>query len=203
MPLGAPLIFLSAPSCIVSIIESFLARYRSSTGIVNLYDSSAASPSSSASAGHRETRKLLKSFTNLTTGITSVAFDGTSQIMAIASRAKKDSLRLVSITSRHTMQEALSILTTFSRTTDSHFVANRILKVADFRYTLRNGHFCRFLGGERICRDRQHERESWAISLASFCSLKCLKLEYSNSRLLFFITALWVVAKGNRLNASM
>ncbi|KAF8293649.1 WD40 repeat-like protein [Clavulina sp. PMI_390] len=68
----------------------------SSTGIVNLYDSSASSPSTSPtfSVG-RETRSPLKVITNLTTAITDAVFDRSSQIMAIASRAKKDQLRLV------------------------------------------------------------------------------------------------------------
>ena len=43
----------------------------------------------------RGTRKSLKSLTNLTTGITNIAFDNSSQVMALASRAKKDQLKLV------------------------------------------------------------------------------------------------------------
>ena len=60
---------------------------RSSTGIVNVYGSDAASTTA--------TRKPLKAITNLTTSISTVRFDPSAQMMAIASKSKKDQLRLV------------------------------------------------------------------------------------------------------------
>ncbi|KAG8844273.1 hypothetical protein FRB96_003209 [Tulasnella sp. 330] len=63
-----------------------------STGIVNVYGSDAiSSPSTSI--------KPLKAITNLTTPISTVRFDQTCQVMAIAGRQKKDELRLIHLPS--------------------------------------------------------------------------------------------------------
>lgn len=61
----------------------------SSTGIVNVYDGDAGS----SSLGSNQVS--LKAITNLTTPISSIRFDPSAQIMAIASDSKKDSLRMV------------------------------------------------------------------------------------------------------------
>lgn len=90
-----------ASTTILNPQSTQLATYRSTTGIVNLYGPSAGAVDPNAHtlgvAGSRETRTALKTVTNLTTAITSITFDSTSQIMAIASRAKKDQLRLVRV----------------------------------------------------------------------------------------------------------
>lgn len=62
----------------------------SSTGIVNLYDSSSTVPESG------QERKAFKAIGNLTTAVTSMRFNHDSQILALASRTNKDQLKLVS-----------------------------------------------------------------------------------------------------------
>lgn len=70
---------------------------RSKSGIVNVYDSSQSfSDSEEASTS---IPKPLKSIMNLTTSISSMSFNGPSEILALASKTKKDALRLVHLPS--------------------------------------------------------------------------------------------------------
>ncbi|KAG8932692.1 hypothetical protein FRC02_000723 [Tulasnella sp. 418] len=64
----------------------------SSTGIVNIYDQEACNPSSNLSSP-----SALRAIKNIVTPITSTRFDSSSQLLAIASKSKKDQLRLVRI----------------------------------------------------------------------------------------------------------
>ncbi|KAG9017873.1 hypothetical protein FRB93_004684 [Tulasnella sp. JGI-2019a] len=65
-----------------------------STGIVNVYDSEASTTTPMSTA-----IRPLKAITNLTTPISTVRFDPTCQIMAIAGRQKKDELRMIHLPS--------------------------------------------------------------------------------------------------------
>jgi len=81
------------PNCLEGGSRGDYYAIGSKTGIVNIYGPEAATiPPISAG---RRSLKPLKTITNLTTSITSVRIDNTSQMMAIASGAKKDQLRLV------------------------------------------------------------------------------------------------------------
>jgi len=66
--------------------------FRSSSGIVNIYDSTSYSLSSSEIS---KTPKPIKSIGNLTTAISSLKFNHDAQLLAMTSREKKDSMRLV------------------------------------------------------------------------------------------------------------
>ena len=70
----------------------FLFFFRSSSGIVNIYDSTSYSLSSSEIS---KTPKPIKSIGNLTTAISSLKFNHDAQLLAMTSREKKDSMRLV------------------------------------------------------------------------------------------------------------
>ena len=70
----------------------FFFFYRSSSGIVNIYDSTSYSLSSSEIS---KTPKPIKSIGNLTTAISSLKFNHDAQLLVMASREKKDSMRLV------------------------------------------------------------------------------------------------------------
>lgn len=63
----------------------------STTGIVNLYDSSSPLPEAGLE------RKAVKAIGNLTTSVTSMRFNHDSQILALASRTNKDQMKLVSL----------------------------------------------------------------------------------------------------------
>lgn len=77
--------------CAPSLVEVLNpdSCFRSSTGIVNVYDASTASTSGG------EERKALKAVGNLTTAVTSMRFNHDSQLLALASRTNKDELKLV------------------------------------------------------------------------------------------------------------
>lgn len=64
--------------------------YRSKTGFVNVYGSNAFESSLTAS-----NPKPLKALGNLTTSVSCLRFNHDSQMLAIASHAKKDQMRLV------------------------------------------------------------------------------------------------------------
>jgi len=66
--------------------------FRSSSGIVNIYDSTSYSLSPSETS---KTPKPIKSIGNLTTAISSLKFNHDAQLLAMASGEKKDSMRLV------------------------------------------------------------------------------------------------------------
>ena len=69
----------------------FTGLYRSKVGFVNVYGAEA----THGDGGDRP--KALKTIGNLTTAITSLRFNHDSQLLAIASNVKKDSMRLVCI----------------------------------------------------------------------------------------------------------
>lgn len=66
--------------------------YSSTSGIVNVYDAATAL---NPSGGDRSERKPLKSIMNLTTAVTTSKFSRDAQILAIASRTKKDAMKMV------------------------------------------------------------------------------------------------------------
>ena len=63
---------------------------RSRMGVVNVYGSEATS-------GSVDRPKPLKALGNLTTAITSLQFNHDSQLLAMASNAKKDQMRMVCV----------------------------------------------------------------------------------------------------------
>ena len=83
-----PLFFLTT----ADFFFLFLFFFRSSSGIVNIYDSTSYSLSSSEIS---KTPKPIKSIGNLTTAISSLKFNHDAQLLAMTSREKKDSMRLV------------------------------------------------------------------------------------------------------------
>ena len=70
--------------CLCALVTS------SKSGIVNVYGSNA-----SSSWNNSDRPKPLKSIGNLTTSISTVRFNHDSQLLAIASKTKKDQMRLV------------------------------------------------------------------------------------------------------------
>ena len=69
--------------------------HRSKSGIVNVYGPDASSWSKS------DRPKPLKAIGNLTTSISAVRFNRDSQLLAIASKAQKDQMRLVWLVLRY------------------------------------------------------------------------------------------------------
>lgn len=69
------------------LIIPLVAEFRSSTGIVNLYENDYSTEAAAP--------KLVKSFDNITTSISSMCFNPDGQILAAASKEKKDTLKLV------------------------------------------------------------------------------------------------------------
>lgn len=77
-----------------------LGQYSSSNGVVNVYDAAACSASPAAEddplgLGVSQPAPL-RELLNLTTAITTMAFNHDSQILLAASNKKKDALRMVS-----------------------------------------------------------------------------------------------------------
>lgn len=89
----------------------------SNTGLINVYGSEA---SASYGAGDEvETPrppKPLKTIGNLTTAITSMRFNHDSQLLAIASKSKKDQMRMV----RVTLSQSLHMIYTYIRRSIYH-----------------------------------------------------------------------------------
>ena len=77
--------FRGAPKCCLCAFVT-----RSKSGIVNVYGSNA-----SSSWSNSDRPRPLKSIGNLTTSISTVQFNHDSQLLAIASKTKKDQMRLV------------------------------------------------------------------------------------------------------------
>jgi U3 small nucleolar RNA-associated protein 18 len=73
-----------------------IVHFRSKSGIVNVYDSSALYSTSSVQPAHL---KALKALGNLTTAVSSLTFNHDAQLMVMASSMKKDQLRLVHLPS--------------------------------------------------------------------------------------------------------
>jgi U3 small nucleolar RNA-associated protein 18 len=69
-----------------------LSEYRSTTGLVNVYGSDAATSLSAMSGANP---KPLKTIQNLTTKISTIRFNHDSQLLALASSDKNDAMRLV------------------------------------------------------------------------------------------------------------
>jgi U3 small nucleolar RNA-associated protein 18 len=88
-------------SCLAASQDSAYLATGSAAGIVNLYGHP--SGGSGGGGGSRLARPArqppLKSLMNLTTAVDSLAFNADSQLLAMASRMKKDSLRLVHLPS--------------------------------------------------------------------------------------------------------
>lgn len=88
--LGMPIFFFFWPR----IIFNFFIR--STSGYVNIYGSdSFAVPSTLSNLSGRETPKTIKALGQLTTPISSLKFNHDAQILAMASKDKRDSFRLV------------------------------------------------------------------------------------------------------------
>lgn len=69
------------------ILNSSLSLYSSNCGVVNIYNQD--------SCLQETNPKPIKAIMNLVTGVTSVAFNPTTEILAIASDKMKDGVRLV------------------------------------------------------------------------------------------------------------
>lgn len=90
------------PTCVEMDKREQYFAVGSRTGIVNVYDPSRAFPETAAStseAQRNQVRKPLRSIMNLTTSISTMTFNPTSSILALASREKRDSLKLVHLPS--------------------------------------------------------------------------------------------------------
>jgi U3 small nucleolar RNA-associated protein 18 len=74
---------------------------------VNVYDQDAGS----SSLGIRQS--ALKAVTNLTTPISALKFDGSTQILAMASDSKKDQLRLVRMIGLYATNEKHEVIISF------------------------------------------------------------------------------------------
>ena len=81
--------------CAVDFTFTFesLPFFRSNTGFVNLYGSDSFS---SDSFNSNANPKPVKTIGNLTTAISTLRFNHDAQILAVASKEKKDSMRMVS-----------------------------------------------------------------------------------------------------------
>ena len=95
--------------------------FRSKSGIVNVYDSAALySPSS----GQPALPKPRKALGNLTTAVSSLAFNHDAQLMVMASSMKKDQLRLVHLPSCSVFQNWPTSGTPLGRVTTVGFSTN-------------------------------------------------------------------------------
>ncbi|KXN91203.1 putative U3 small nucleolar RNA-associated protein 18 [Leucoagaricus sp. SymC.cos] len=98
----------------------------SSSGLVNIYNSNAYSPSPSEAT---KAPQPIKSIGNLTTAISSLKFNHDAQLLAVASREKKDSMRLIhvptltSFANWPTQSTPLGVVTTVDFSPKSEYVA--------------------------------------------------------------------------------
>ena len=107
----------------------------SSTGIVNLYSHEEAARA--GQSGETSYCKPLKTITNLTTAATTLSFNHDSQLLALASNAKKDSLKMVHLPSMTvfsnwpTVKSPLGVITNvaFSKMSEYMAVGNEKGKV--------------------------------------------------------------------------
>ena len=74
-----------------SVNCTFLHQYRSDSGVVNIYDGSCLS---------NPAPDPLRSITNLTTSISNMCVNCTSEVMAVSSKKKKGALKLVHLPSK-------------------------------------------------------------------------------------------------------
>jgi U3 small nucleolar RNA-associated protein 18 len=88
-------------SCLAAAADGGYLATGSTAGVVNLYNSSSSKVDGSSSSRLLRPSSLppLKSLMNLTTTVDSLAFNHDSQLLAMGSRMKKDSLRLVHLPS--------------------------------------------------------------------------------------------------------
>jgi len=98
-----------------------IVHFRSKSGIVNVYDSTAFYSPSSVQPTHR---KPLKTLGNLTTAVSSLTFNHDAQLMVMASSMKKDQLRLVHLPSCSVFQNWPTSGTPLGRVTAVGFSTN-------------------------------------------------------------------------------
>ena len=80
-------------ACQIAASGSGFTAVGSTTGIVNIYDPSTPTPVNG------EERKALKAVGNLTTAVSTLRFNHDAQLLAVASKANKDALKLVHLPS--------------------------------------------------------------------------------------------------------
>jgi hypothetical protein len=112
---------------------------RSKTGLVNLYGSESIVASTSGAP------KPLKTIGNLTTSISTMRFNHDAQILALASKSKKDQLKMVCACLGVT---ANSLLTTDDGLLGTPPLHDGILQLADSDYATWTHHLDGLFGGQ-------------------------------------------------------
>ncbi len=122
----------------------------SNTGLVNVYESDSFAKNRE---GQPNTRKTLG---NLTTAISSMTFNHDAQLMAIASKEKKDSMKLVSILILNNYVSDVCL--------DPLPIPNCLWKLAHVKYACRPCYDHRFFPQKRLSCYREHERKGVTVS---------------------------------------
>jgi hypothetical protein len=129
-------------------LTAYGSRSSSSTGIVNIYGADAVA--TGVGAGIHP--KALKTLTNLTMPISTLRFDPSSQVMAMASRTAKNQLRLVSLP----FCIETCILTRSVATSPGPLaIVDHLRQLAYFRHSAWARHIGRFFRRQRIYRNRK------------------------------------------------
>lgn len=115
------------------------SSHRSSSGLINIYDPTSYSLYPSETS---KTPKPIKSIGNLTTAISSLKFNHDAQLLAMASREKKDSMRLVCNLTFPDIDDAKAIIT------DPYSLVNMFLELANPKYTSRDCYDSRLFSQE-------------------------------------------------------
>lgn len=159
------------------VIAKVPSVYRSTTGVVNIYDSN--SITQGLDEGSQRANEMLSDYApkpirelmNHTTAITSVSFNHDAQVMAIASSKKKDAFRVVSWNSVSNEDLVLNWYHV-----DPPAIRYNLQQLANQLHPSRSRHMYRLFSTERIYRHRQYKRESSAVRSRALWSMISLHI---------------------------
>jgi hypothetical protein len=138
--------------------RSELTSRSASTGVVNIYESSEIA----SQTGYDEnlgllpiTPKPLRELMNLTTSVSTMAFNHDAQILAIGSDKKKDAFRMVS--------RRLAASFSANPAADPPPVRHGVLQLANIIDAAGHGHRGRLFRRERVCRDWEYKGQGLVV----------------------------------------
>lgn len=149
------------------LIRADLApSFRSTSGFVNVYGSdsfSVLNAERTFSTTTTDNPKLVKALGHLTTPISTLRFNHDAQLLAMASKDKKDSMRLVSCLLLSSTCISYFLLTALPFTGASA-ISNSFRELAHIKYATGTRNSCRFLGTQRVYCYWKHSREGTPLS---------------------------------------
>ena len=145
------------------MIHADIARlFRSTSGFVNVYGSDSFSVPNNFSTTTADNPKLIKALGHLTTPISTLGFNHDTQLLAMASKDKKDSMRLVRCSFSGTCISFLAL--TALLFTGASSISDGFCKLAHVKYATGTRNSYRFLTTQRVYCYWKYSRESTHLS---------------------------------------